>query len=146
MLVTVNLEDIAEGRRLWSGEVAGVPQDLLSMEDQIYSQLVSALAPPRGVLESRAEVAHPTCTEAVSIWQAYIKLAPDGPDGLASLGYCLTELRRYDEATQALESASLQPRDATTQPYLVAHFHDQRGVGLNRNANLAPQFARAPAS
>ena len=41
--VTLNLEDVAGGRRIWSQEFTGVPQDLLTMEDQIYSTLVTAL-------------------------------------------------------------------------------------------------------
>jgi len=43
MRITMNLEDIADGKRLWSGEFDGVVADLFTLEDQIYNQLVSAL-------------------------------------------------------------------------------------------------------
>jgi serine/threonine protein kinase/tetratricopeptide (TPR) repeat protein len=42
--VTINLEDVADGQRLWSGEFDGVVADLFTLEDQIYNQLVSALS------------------------------------------------------------------------------------------------------
>jgi len=43
MRITMNLEDVADGKRLWSGEFDGVIGDLFTLEDQIYSQLVSGL-------------------------------------------------------------------------------------------------------
>jgi len=44
MRITVNLDDIADGKRTWSQDFSGVPKDLLTIEDQISTQLVSALA------------------------------------------------------------------------------------------------------
>ena len=41
--VILNLEDIADGKRLWSGQFDGVVGDLFTVEDQIYNQLVSGL-------------------------------------------------------------------------------------------------------
>jgi tetratricopeptide (TPR) repeat protein/TolB-like protein len=43
MRITMNLEDVADGKRLWSGEFDGVVGDLFTLEDQIYNQLVSGL-------------------------------------------------------------------------------------------------------
>lgn len=43
MSIIVNLHDIADGKELWSQQFSGVPKDLLSIEDQISTQLVSAL-------------------------------------------------------------------------------------------------------
>ena len=43
MSIIVNLHDIADGKELWSQQFAGVPKDVLSIEDQISTQLVSAL-------------------------------------------------------------------------------------------------------
>jgi len=43
MRITMNLEDVADGQRLWSGEFNGVTADLFTLEDQIYNKLVSAL-------------------------------------------------------------------------------------------------------
>lgn len=41
--IIVNLEDVSDGRRLWSKEFNGVAGDLFTIEDQIYNQLVAAL-------------------------------------------------------------------------------------------------------
>ena len=43
MSIIVNLHDIADGKDLWSQQFAGVPKDVLSIEDQISTQLVNAL-------------------------------------------------------------------------------------------------------
>src|SRR5208282_4542687 len=42
--VTLSLDDAASGRRLWSQEFPGAPGDLLTLEDQIYGTLASAMA------------------------------------------------------------------------------------------------------
>ena len=41
--ITVNLEDVADGKRLWSQEFNGATGDLFKLEDQIYNELVGAL-------------------------------------------------------------------------------------------------------
>jgi eukaryotic-like serine/threonine-protein kinase len=41
--VIINLEDVTDGKRLWSKEFEGVTGDLFTIEDQIYNQLLSAL-------------------------------------------------------------------------------------------------------
>jgi eukaryotic-like serine/threonine-protein kinase len=41
--IDVNLEDVPDGKHLWSQEFNGVAGDLFTLEDQIYNQLVSAL-------------------------------------------------------------------------------------------------------
>lgn len=41
--IILNLEDVADGKRLWSQEFNGVTGDLFTLEDQMYNQLVSAL-------------------------------------------------------------------------------------------------------
>jgi eukaryotic-like serine/threonine-protein kinase len=43
MSVIVNLQDIADGKRVWSQQFSGVPKDLLTIEDQISAQLITAL-------------------------------------------------------------------------------------------------------
>ena len=37
--VILNLDDAASGKRLWSQEFAGVPGDVLTLEDQIYGNV-----------------------------------------------------------------------------------------------------------
>src|SRR5450631_2331330 len=34
--ITLDLEDVADGHRIWSQEFSGVPQDLLTLDDKIY--------------------------------------------------------------------------------------------------------------
>jgi eukaryotic-like serine/threonine-protein kinase len=69
--VTLNLEDVASGHRIWSQEFTGVPQDLLTMEDQIYATLVTALdVKPTDEEVSRNGV-HPT--ENTAAYDAYLK-------------------------------------------------------------------------
>jgi serine/threonine-protein kinase len=67
--VIVNLEDVSGGRRLWSGEVSGVLQDLLTLEDQMSSKLIAALElKPSG---SELATAHPT--ENTEAYDLYLK-------------------------------------------------------------------------
>lgn len=58
--IDVSLEDVADGKQLWSKEFTGVTADLFTLEDQIYSQLVAALnVTPTGDEMARA-AARPT--------------------------------------------------------------------------------------
>lgn len=41
--IVVNLQDVADGKTLWSQEFDGVAGDLFTLEDQIYSQLIAGL-------------------------------------------------------------------------------------------------------
>jgi serine/threonine protein kinase/tetratricopeptide (TPR) repeat protein len=69
--ITLNLEDVAAGRRIWSQEFSGVPQDLLTLEDQIYSSVVAALNfNPTNDEASRTGV-HPT--ENAQAYDLYLK-------------------------------------------------------------------------
>jgi tetratricopeptide (TPR) repeat protein/TolB-like protein/predicted Ser/Thr protein kinase len=69
--IIVNLEDIADGRRLWSQEFSGVPADLLTLEDQIYGRLVDALALKPTSEEFARAAAHPT--ENIEAYDLYLK-------------------------------------------------------------------------
>jgi eukaryotic-like serine/threonine-protein kinase len=41
--VTLDLEDVANAKRVWGQEFAAVPQDLLALEDQVYGNVADAL-------------------------------------------------------------------------------------------------------
>ena len=69
--VIVNLDDVPGGRRLWSGEVSGVTQDLLTLEDQIGSKLVAALELKPSSSELGRGAAHPT--ENMEAYDLYLK-------------------------------------------------------------------------
>ena len=69
--VTVNLENAAENRLVWSKEFAGLTGDLLTMEDQMYGQLVDALAIKPSNAELARATAHPT--ENMEAYASYLK-------------------------------------------------------------------------
>ena len=69
--VTVDLENAAENRLIWSQEFAGVTGDLLTIEDQIYPRLVDALETKPSNEEMAAASAHPT--ENVEAYNQYLK-------------------------------------------------------------------------
>lgn len=69
--ITMALQNVSTGERVWSQEFSGVPQDLLTLEDQAYSSLASALE----LKPSNEEVArvstHPT--ENVTAYDMYLQ-------------------------------------------------------------------------
>jgi len=69
--ITFNLEDVAGNRRIWTQEFSGVPQDLLTIEDQIYSALVSALELKPSSEEMAKGGVHPT--ENTNAYDLYLK-------------------------------------------------------------------------
>lgn len=59
MRLLVSLEDVADGRRIWTGEFSGAPRDVVNLEDQIYLKVSSALGleasnPERGPAAARS--------------------------------------------------------------------------------------------
>src|SRR4029077_7581003 len=80
MAVFVNLIDAAGGKKLWTQQFTGVARDMLTMEDQISAQLVTALA----VNPSSEEMAHiaQRPTDNVDAYDLYLRgrQALKGPD------------------------------------------------------------------
>jgi len=68
--VTLSLDDATKGR-LWSQEFSGIPGDLLALEDQIYGDLVTALALKPTNEELARSSAHPT--ENVKAYDLYLQ-------------------------------------------------------------------------
>ena len=64
MAVDIHIEDIADGKRIWSQQFTGVPQDLLSIEDQISGELVTALNVKQTNEELARTAERPTDNEA----------------------------------------------------------------------------------
>jgi len=69
--VTVNLENVSEKRLVWSKEFAGLTGDLLTIEDQIYAQLVDALAVKPSNAELARATAHPT--QNMEAYDSYLR-------------------------------------------------------------------------
>jgi eukaryotic-like serine/threonine-protein kinase len=63
MRIIVNLDNVAEGQRMWSQEFSGVAKDLLTIEDQISAHLVGALALRPSNEEMAREAERPTDNE-----------------------------------------------------------------------------------
>ena len=71
MSIIVNLTDVPDGKKLWSQQFSGVAKDLLTIEDQISAQLVTALA----VKPTSEELASTTTrpTENVDAYDLYLR-------------------------------------------------------------------------
>ncbi len=69
--ITLDLEDVAGGRRVWSDEFSGVPADLLTLEDHVYGNLVAALELKPSNEELARSGVHPT--ENSTAYDLYLK-------------------------------------------------------------------------
>jgi tetratricopeptide (TPR) repeat protein/TolB-like protein len=69
--IVASLDDVANGRRVWTQEFSGVQQDLLTLEDQIYGGVVEALALKPTSEESARATPHPT--ENIEAYDLYLK-------------------------------------------------------------------------
>ena len=69
--VILSLDDASSGNRLWSEEFPGVPGDLLTLEDQIYGSVVTALSLKPSNEELARTGAHPT--EDVKAYDLYLQ-------------------------------------------------------------------------
>jgi eukaryotic-like serine/threonine-protein kinase len=126
MRITVNLEDVAGKRRLWTKEFSGVTQDMLTLEDQIYAGLVQALDVRPSDQEMAMGGLHPT--ENVNAYDLYLKgrdalrgthgtrdidlavtffgkaLHEDPGFALAYTGLADADLRRYQSSKDPLDA------------------------------------------
>jgi serine/threonine protein kinase/Tfp pilus assembly protein PilF len=69
--IIMNLEDVADGKRLWSREFDGVVGDLFTLEDQIYNQLVAGLDVSPTSDELASAEAQPT--DNVAAYDLYLR-------------------------------------------------------------------------
>ena len=71
MAVAVSLDEPSTGRRLWSKEFSGVKQDLLTLQDNLYDELVTALSLKLTDEERAKSATHLTAN--VSAYELYLK-------------------------------------------------------------------------
>ena len=69
--VIVNLENVADQKRIWSEEFSGTSADLLKIEDQIYAHLVNVLDVQPGTEELARAAVHPT--DNIEAYDLYLK-------------------------------------------------------------------------
>ena len=97
MSVIVNLEDIPDGKRMWTQQFRGVSKDLLTMEDQISGQLVSALNVKLTNEELARTSARPTDNE--DAYDLYLR-GRQAYRGRDSVKGTLTAIDFYQQAIQ----------------------------------------------
>ncbi len=69
--IAVTMEDVAAKKRIWSQEFSGLRQDLLTVQDEIYTKLVNALELKLGNEELALGAARPT--EDVGAYDLYLR-------------------------------------------------------------------------
>jgi serine/threonine-protein kinase len=97
MAVDIRIEDIADGRRVWSQQFTGVPKDLLSIEDQISGQLVAALNVKQTNEELARTAERPTDNEAA--YDLYLR-GRQAYRGRDSIKGAQTAMDFYQQAVQ----------------------------------------------
>jgi serine/threonine-protein kinase len=115
--ISINLEDVVNGRRLWSKEYEGVTGDLFTLEDEIYTQLVAALELNLTQEEQAKTAAHPT--DNVAAYELYLRgqnafRGQDKKGVQLSIDYynqALKQDRRFALAYAGIADASLSMYD-----------------------------------
>jgi tetratricopeptide (TPR) repeat protein len=70
MRVTANVDDVSGGRRLWSGVFTGASQSLLTVEDDMYAKIVTAIG-SGSPNEGTGSTQHPT--ENLEAYDLYLR-------------------------------------------------------------------------
>ncbi len=168
--VILNLDDATSGKRLWSQEFAGVPGDVLALEDQIYGSVVSALELKPTNEELARSGAHPT--EDVKAYDLYLQgrnllrnsHSPDGmkqsvalfeqaaskdPNfALAYAGLADASRRIYGETKESIwaQKANLAAQQAERLSSTIPEVHISLGSVYSmtgKNAQAIIEFKRA---
>lgn len=69
--IILNLENVAEGKRVWSQQFDGVTGDLFTLEDQIYNHVVSAMDVTPTTEETAKAEARPT--DNIAAYDLYLR-------------------------------------------------------------------------
>lgn len=117
MSIIVNLHDIADGKKLWSQQFSGVPKDVLSIEDQISTQLVSALQ----IKPSDDEMARASerPTDNIDAYDLYLRgrQALKGPDRSKAAQSALDFFQQAIQKDQGFALAYTGVADASLMMY-----------------------------
>ena len=121
--ITMHLEDVANGKRLWSKEFDGVPADIFTLEDKIYAELVPALGiNPTHEEEAKAETRP---TDNIAAYDLYLRgrnalRVGDSKSVEAAMGYftqALTQDRSFALAYAGIADAGVQMYDIKKDPF-----------------------------
>jgi tetratricopeptide (TPR) repeat protein/TolB-like protein len=120
--IILNLEDVADGKRLWSRQFDGVVGDLFTLEDQIYTQLVAGLSLNPTSDELATADARPT--DNVAAYDLYLRgrnsLRGHDPKSIqAALDYFDQALKadpKFALAYTGIADASLRMNSAKKDP------------------------------
>jgi serine/threonine-protein kinase len=69
--IIVSLQDVADGKRVWSDEFSGSSRDVLALEDKIFARLAPALELKPDDIALASAAPHPT--ENIDAYQLYLK-------------------------------------------------------------------------
>ncbi len=168
--VTLHLDDATTGKRLWSQEFSGAPGDVLTLEDQIYGSVASALA-LKPTDEEQARIgAHPTenvkaydlylqgrntlrngnsqvaFKEAVGLFEQAIEKDPNF--ALAYTGLADSSLRMYHETKETLwaQKATLAAQQAERLSNTLPEVHLSLGAAYSvtgKNTEAVTELKRA---
>ncbi len=136
--IVVNLEDVAGGRRLWSEEFSGVTQDLLTLEDQIYSKMVAALDLKPTSEELARGASHPT--ENIEAYDLYLK-GRNAMRGQQDVKNVQAAIRFYEEALKRDSRFALAYAGVADASLLV--YRETKDSFWSAKALAAAQQARA---
>jgi tetratricopeptide (TPR) repeat protein/class 3 adenylate cyclase/TolB-like protein len=138
--IVAKLYDVRDGKLLWSQEFSGVLKDLLSLEDQIYSQLVGALGLDPSSQETARATQHPT--NNFNAYDLYLK-GHDAMRGRQNPRNVQAAINYYNQALQidpgfalayaGIADASLQMYKHKKDPFWILKALDaaQRAKQLN---------------
>ena len=117
MSIIVNLHDIADGKKLWSQQFSGVPKDVLSIEDQISAQLVSALQIKPSDDEMARAAERPT--DNIDAYDLYLRgrQALKGPDRSKAAQSALDFFQQAIQKDQGFALAYTGVADASLMMY-----------------------------
>jgi eukaryotic-like serine/threonine-protein kinase len=136
MRIIVNLDDVPDGRRLWSQEFSGLPKDLLTIEDQISSQLVTALDVKPTNEEMALAAARPT--DDVDAYDLYLRgrQAYRDPDRQKAFKTAIDYYQRAIEKDPSFALAYTGIADASLGNYLNTKdsFWAQKAIGAAQRA------------
>ncbi len=168
--VTLHLDDATTGKRLWSQEFSGAPGDVLTLEDQIYGSVASALA-LKPTDEEQARIgAHPT--ENVKAYDLYLQgrntlrngnsqvafkdavglfeqaIEKDPNFALAYTGLADSSLRMYHETKETLwaQKATLAAQQAERLSNTLPEVHLSLGAAYSatgKNTQAVAELKRA---